>query len=66
LIPEMFCCCKEQSSWIFVYPNNLIYGVCDKHFKSPSHQYKVKYAINIESGKKLPADRAFRAIEVAS
>lgn len=49
--PELFSCCKSashSSSWIFIYQNSDIYGICDVHFTSEAHRAFVKYAINMK------------------
>ena len=45
--PEMHCCCKKQSSWIFVYEDNSIWGICETHFLSLEHRMFVKHVLHI-------------------
>ena len=59
--PEM-CCCEKQSSWIFVYENKEIWGICDTHFKSIEHRAFVKFVINIETRKSVTPDKIFKEI----
>ena len=46
-----FNCCSRQPSWIFIYHNEEKYGICKKHFESPSHRFNVKYVLDLKSQK---------------
>ncbi len=61
---EISCCCAVESTWIFVYENKIVWGICDKHFESIDHRYHVKYVIDIKTGKLLSPSEIF--IEVVT
>lgn len=62
MYPEVRCCCKAQSSWIFVYENKSPRGICDKHFESENHRLFVKAVINIATGQSFTPDKIFKEI----
>jgi len=60
--PEMYCCCKMQSSWIFVYENKQVWGICENHFASDAHRLFVKNVINIQTNTLYSPDEIFSKI----
>jgi len=60
----MLCCCKEQSSWIFVYTNEDVYGICPTHFDSDAHRVSVKHVINIKNHEIYNPEQIFQAAKV--
>lgn len=64
MISEISCCCRVESSWIFVYENKEVWTICGKHFESIDHRYHVEFVINIKTGKLLSPSEIF--IEVAA
>ena len=57
--PEMYVCCGEQPTYLFVYENDQVYGICENHFESLAHRCFVKWVINIKTRKKILADEIF-------
>ncbi len=57
--PEMFGCCKEQPSWIFIYENNEIYTICDFHFTSVAHRCFVKDIVDYKTRKRYTPEQIF-------
>jgi hypothetical protein len=57
----MLCCCKRQSSWIFVYSNEDVFGICQEHFDSDAHRVSVEYVININNRKIYNPEDIFAA-----
>lgn len=57
--PEMYVCCGEQPTYLFVYENNQVYGICENHFDSLAHRCFVKWIINIKTRKKFQANEIF-------
>ena len=57
--PEMFSCCEEQPSWIFIYENNVIFSICDIHFTSIAHRCFVKDILDYNTGKRHSPDQIF-------
>ena len=59
--PEMFSCCEnQQPSWIFIYENNIVFSICEKHFHSKAHRCFVKDIINYENGQRYSPVEIFR------
>ena len=49
--PEMFSCCENGlPSLIFIYENNVIFSICEKHFHSKAHRCFVKDVFNYDNG----------------
>jgi len=61
---EMYVCCGEQPTSLFVYENNEVYGICDKHFDSKVHRCFVRYVIEIKSRKKFLASEIFEEVKI--
>ena len=57
--PELYYCCKTQPSWIFVYENDEILGICDDHFTSGEHRHHVKTVINLKTSKSYSPGQIF-------
>ncbi len=53
-----------QSSWIFVYSNKQVWGICENHFTSDAHQLFVKHVINIQTKTLYTPDEIFSEILV--
>lgn len=52
MYPEVLGCCKKPTAWIFIYQNDVVYSICQKHFYSNAHRYDVKEVINFQT--KIP------------
>ena len=54
---NMYECCGEQPTHIFIYENQEIYTICARHFNSIAHRLDVKNIIDYKTGEKLlPSD----------
>jgi len=51
-----------QSSWIFVYSNKQVWGICENHFTSDAHRLFVKHVINIQTKTLYTPDEIFNKI----
>ena len=63
---EMYMCCGEQPTHLFVYQNKQVYGICIEHFKSDAHRFKVKYVIELKTGEKFYPNRIFGDVLIES
>ena len=63
---EMYVCCGEQPTHLFVYKNNEVYGICKEHFGSGAHRYNVHYVIDMKTGEKFYPSRIFGEMEIES
>ena len=61
---EMYVCCGEQPTHLFVYQKNKIYGICKKHFSSVAHRCFVKYVIDLKNGEKFYPSQIFGEIKI--
>lgn len=61
---EMYVCCGEQPTYLFVYDNNEVYGICETHFDSSAHRCFVKYVIDIKNRKKYPVNEIFGEVQI--
>lgn len=59
---EMLKCCKKQPSWVFVYENKSVWGICDTHFKSDEHRVFVKFVINVKTRKSSKPEEIFKEV----
>ncbi len=50
---NMYECCGEQPTHIFIYENQEIYTICKRHFNSIAHRLDVKNIIDYKTGKNL-------------
>ncbi len=57
--PEMYVCCGEQPTYLFVYEDNKVFGICDEHFNSTAHRCFVKWVIDIETREKFFPNQIF-------
>ena len=48
-----------QSSWIFVYTNKQVWGICENHFEFDAHRLFVKNVINIQTNTLYSPDEIF-------
>jgi len=62
MAPEMYCCCIKQPTWIFIYENGRISGICNDDFTSDDHRCFVKLIINLETRKKYLPSEIFKEI----
>jgi len=63
---EMYVCCGEQPTHLFVYQNNQVYGICKVHFKSDAHRFKVNYVIDLKTEEKFYANTIFGDVKIES
>ncbi|MCZ6581623.1 MAG: hypothetical protein O6761_00405 [Thaumarchaeota archaeon] len=61
---EMYVCCGEQPTYLFVYQNNQVYGICIEHFKSDAHRFKVKYVIDLKTEEKFYPNQIFGDVKI--
>ncbi len=64
--PEMYVCCGEQPTYLFVYENDKVYGICKEHFNSLPHRCFVDYVIDLKTGEKLYPDKIFEEKEIGA
>ena len=63
---EIQICCGEQPTYLFVYENDTVLGICDVHYTSVAHRCFVKWVINIKNRKKIPASEIFGEVKIES
>jgi len=63
---EMYVCCGEQPTHLFIYENKQVYGICKEHFKSDAHRFKVKYVIDLKTGEKFYPSKIFGDVKIES
>ncbi|KKK70788.1 hypothetical protein LCGC14_2920470 [marine sediment metagenome] len=63
---EMYVCCGEQPTHLFVYQNKQVYGICKEHFKSDAHRFKVNYVIDLKTSEKFYANTIFGDVKIES
>ena len=51
--PNVYECCGEQPTHIFIYENDIIYTVCAIHFTIFARYLDVKNIIDYKTGKKI-------------
>jgi hypothetical protein len=59
LLPDIWQCCGEQPTHIFIYENGQIFLICSIHFKSTAHRAFVKDVIDYKSRKRLYPNEIF-------
>ena len=53
---EIQICCGEQPTYLFVYENDTVLGICDVHYTSLAHRCFVKLVIDVKTHQKhLPS-----------
>ena len=52
-------CCESEPTWIFVYENDTIFGICDEDFTSQSYRLKVKRVIKINTRQEFAPEKIF-------
>ena len=61
---EVYVCCGEQPTYLFVYQNNQGYGICPEHFKSDAHRFKVKYVVDLQTEEKFYPSKIFGDVRI--
>ncbi len=64
--PEMYVCCGEQPTYLFVYEDGKIFGICDEHFDSTAHRCFVKWVIDIKTREKFSPSQIFGEDAIAT
>ena len=59
LLPEIWQCCGEQPTHIFIYENGQVFLICKTHFTSTAHRVLVADVIDYKTGQKLYPDEIF-------
>ena len=62
--PEKYVCCGEQPTYLFVYENKKVYGICPEHFNSLAHRCFVNYVIDLRTGEKFYPSKIFGEVKI--
>ena len=65
MAPEIWQCCGEQPTHIFIYENGQIFLICGTHFASTAHRAFVTDVIDYKIGKKLDVFEIFGDVQSA-
>ena len=52
-------CCDCKPTWIFIYENGTIFGICDDDFTSESYRLKVSRVIKINTRQEFAPEKIF-------